>query len=107
MSGAHDWPLLYSVPRWRQEEEALAPLLLWQEDLLKKKIGKFKKNIPSNHHGITLSTDRYGQILSRIVILLKDFGLLPCLVATGMIKIFLPFRDGLIFNSIYDIRGLF
>jgi hypothetical protein len=45
--------------------------------------------------------------MSRIVISLKDFGVLPCLVATGKIKIFLPFRDGLIFNSIYDIRGLF
>ena len=55
MSGAHDWPLLYSVPRWRQEEEASAPSLLWQEDLLKKKNEKFKKKIPSNRHGITLS----------------------------------------------------
>ena len=54
MSGAHDWPLLYSVPRWRQEEEASAPSLLWQEDLLKKR-EKFKKKIPSNRHGITLS----------------------------------------------------
>ena len=57
MSGAHDWPLLYSVPRWRQEEEASAPSLLWQEDLLKKKIGKFKKKNPSNRHSITLSIE--------------------------------------------------
>ena len=80
MSGAHDWPLLYSVPRWRQEEEASAPSLLWQEDLLKKKIGKFKKKIPSNRHGITLSTGKYGRMLSRIVNLLEDLGVLPCLV---------------------------
>ena len=81
MSGAHDWPLLYSVPRWRQEEEeASAPSLLWQEDLLKKKNGKFKKKIPSNRHGITLSTGKYGRMLSRIVNLLEDLGVLPCLV---------------------------
>ena len=43
MSGAHDWPLLYSVPRWRQEEEASAPSLLWQEDLLKKKLENLRK----------------------------------------------------------------
>ena len=43
MSGAHDWPLLYSVPRWRQEEEASAPSLLWQEDLLKKKGENLRK----------------------------------------------------------------
>jgi hypothetical protein len=43
MSGAHDWPLLYSVPRWRQEEEASAPSLLWQEDLLEKKMKNLRK----------------------------------------------------------------
>ena len=82
MSGAHDWPLLYSVPRWRQEEEASAPSLLWQEDLLKKKLENLRKIFRQivMVSGITLSTGKYSRMLSRIVNLLENLDVLPCLV---------------------------
>ena len=67
MSGAHDWPLLYSVPRWRQEEEASAPSLLWQEDLLKrKKMKNLRKKIRQ------IVTVSLCQMLLRIVNLFED-----------------------------------
>ena len=76
MSGAHDWPLLYSVPRWRQEEEASAPSLLWQEDLLKKKMKNLRKK---SRQIVTVSL---CQILSSIVNLsIRGFGRIALLVA--------------------------
>ena len=76
-----------------------------------KKNWKFKKKFSSNRHGITLSTDRYGRMLSRIFYLLKDFGVSNCLVRSlplvytqGWLKSILPFRDGSI--QIIIFRGL-
>ena len=58
----------------------VGPVAIMARRPFEKKNGKFKKKIPSNRHGITLSTDRYSQMLSTIVNLLEDFGVLPCLV---------------------------
>ena len=58
----------------------VGPVAIMARRPFEKKIGKFKKKIPSNRHGITLSTDRYSQMLSTIVNLLEDLGVLPCLV---------------------------
>ena len=58
----------------------VGPVAIMARRPFEKKIGKFKKKIPSNRHGITLSTGKYGRMLSRIVNLLEDLGVLPCLV---------------------------
>ena len=55
----------------------VGPVVIMARRPFEKKIGKFKKKIPSNRHGITLSTDRFNQMLSRIVNLLEDLGVLP------------------------------